>query len=52
MPKQETLANITPNKYYSLDANLKYMHKTQNFITAIIEQEDTQSKIKIPSSEM
>lgn len=48
MPRKETLAAITPNRYYHLEATLKYIHQTENLITAIIEQDNIQRKIKFP----
>ena len=48
MPRKETLAAITPNRYYTLEAKLKYVHETEGCTTAIIEQENTQRKIKFP----
>ena len=48
MPRQENLAAITPNRYYSLEATVKYVHETDGCTTAIIEQENTQRKIKSP----
>jgi len=50
MPRKESLSAIVPNKYYSLDATLKYIHNSSSFITAIIEQDNIQKKIKFPTS--
>lgn len=52
MPRREALINLTPNRYYEIEATLKYKHQTANYTTAIIEQDNTQSKIKIPSSDI
>jgi hypothetical protein len=48
MPRKEVLAAITPNRYYHLEATLKYVHETENLTTAIIEQDNTQKRIKFP----
>lgn len=48
MPRTQHLNNINPNRIYALDAQLLYMHSTPRMTTAIIEQDNTQSKIKIP----
>lgn len=50
MPRTELLSNVSPNHIYSLNAQVKYTHHGANMTTAIIEDENTQSKIKIPHS--
>lgn len=50
MPRTEHLANVSPNHIYSLNAQVKYAHHGLHMTTAIIEDQDTQSKIKIPHS--
>lgn len=53
MPRQELLENITPNKYYTIDATLRYMHTTPNYQTAILESNNKQAKIKLlPGTEV
>lgn len=48
MPKRQPLSNIAPNRYYEIDATLKYKHEGPNTITGIIEQGQVQTKISIP----
>jgi hypothetical protein len=48
MPRQESLSAITPNRYYRLQATLKFKHQTEYFTTAIIEEDSVQRKIKLP----
>lgn len=50
MPRTEHLSNVNANHIYSLNAQVKYMHHTANMTTAIIEDENIQSKIRIPQS--
>ena len=50
MPRTEHLANLSPNHIYALDAQVRYLHHTPNVTTAIIEDDNVQSKIKIPKS--
>lgn len=48
MPRTVHLGDINPNRIYAIDAQLLYMHETPRMTTAIIEQENVQSRIKIP----
>jgi sensor c-di-GMP phosphodiesterase-like protein len=48
MPRRESLAAITPNRFYEIDATLKYQHVGPNSITGIIEENNHQTKIMIP----
>ena len=48
MPRKESLAAIVPNRYYDLEATVKYFHNTEKGTTAIIEQDDVQKKIMLP----
>ena len=48
MPKKENLSALLPNKYYNLQAILKYTHENNGKITAIIEQDNIQKKIMLP----
>ncbi len=41
MPRKESLSQIIPNKFYSIDATIKYKHETENYTTAVIEQDST-----------
>lgn len=50
MPRTEHLSNIQPNKIYALDATVLFKHNTGRTTTAIIQQENSQAKIKIPSA--
>lgn len=50
MPRTEHLNNINTNRIYALDAQLLYKHSTPRMTTAIIEQDNVQSKIKIPNT--
>lgn len=50
MPRTEHLANLNPNRVYALDAQVRYIHHTPNMTTAVIEDDNVQSKIKIPNS--
>lgn len=52
MPRTEHLSNIAPNRIYALDAQVLYKHSAGRTTTAIIEQENSQAKIKIPNSLM
>lgn len=49
MPRKESLATIVPNRYYDLQATVKYFHRTEQGATAIIEQDQVQKKILLPS---
>jgi hypothetical protein len=48
MPRKESLAAIAPNRYYDLQATVKYLHHTEKGTTAIIEQDEVQKKIMVP----
>lgn len=48
MPRRESLAAIVPNRYYDLQATVKYLHQTEKGTTAIIEQDEVQKTIMIP----
>lgn len=50
MPRTEQLSNVNPNRIYALNAQVKYIHHGPNMSTAIIEDDNVQSKIKIPNS--
>lgn len=41
---------MSANRIYALNAKVKYTHHGPNITTAIIEDDDVQSKIKIPHS--
>lgn len=48
MPRKANLSEIIPNRFYEIDATVKYQHVADNVITAVIEQGDIQTKISIP----
>ncbi len=48
MPRRQELSSIIPNRFYEIDATLKYQHVGPNIITGIIEQNNVQTKICIP----
>lgn len=48
MPRKESLATIVPNRYYDLQATVKYFHRTEHGATAVIEQDQIQKKIMLP----
>lgn len=50
MPRTEHLSNVNPNHIYALNAQVKYTHHGPNMTTAVIQDENVQSKIKIPHS--
>ena len=50
MPRQSTLSDIQPNKFYKVTATVKYQHIGEDFITAIIQQDNVQKKILIPKN--
>ena len=52
MPRTEHLNNITPNRIYALDAQVLYKHNTGRTTTAIVRQENSQAKMKIPTALM
>ena len=45
MPRKEPLATITPNRYYDIEATVKYFHRTEHGATAVIEQDQVQKKV-------
>jgi hypothetical protein len=49
MPRKESLAAIVPNRYYDIEATVKYHHNTEKGTTAIIEQDEVQKKIMLPA---
>ena len=49
MPRKESLSIIVPNRYYDLQATVRYLHKTEKGTTAIIEQDEVQKKIMLPA---
>ena len=52
MPRTEHLSNIAPNRIYALDAQVLYTHSTGRTTTAIVGQENSQAKMKIPNALM
>ena len=48
MPRKESLAAIVANRYYDLEATVKYFHHTEKGTTAIIEQDEVQKRIMLP----
>jgi len=50
MPRVEHISNMNANHIYALNAKVMYTHHGPRMTTAIIEDEDVQSKIKIPHS--
>jgi hypothetical protein len=50
MPRTERLSNVQSNHIYAVNAQVKYTHHGPNMTTAIIEDDNIQSKIKIPHS--
>jgi hypothetical protein len=48
MPRKESLSAIVPNRYYDLEATVKYIHHTEKGTTAIIEEDEVQKKIMVP----
>lgn len=49
MPRKESLAAIVPNRYYDIEATVKYFHHTEKGTTAVIEQDEVQKKIMLPA---
>jgi len=49
MPRKEPLAAITTNKYYDIQAAVRYFHRTEHGATAVIEQDLVQKKIILPA---
>ncbi len=47
MPRVEHISNMNANHIYALNAKVMYTHHGPRMTTAIIEDEDVQSKIKI-----
>jgi len=39
MPRKESLATIMPNRYYDIQATVKYFHRAEHGATAVIEQD-------------
>jgi len=50
MPRTEHLSQISQNKVYSIDAQVKYIHHKGNASTVIVEDQGIQGRIKIPQS--
>ena len=48
MPRKESLSAILPNRYYDLQATVKYLHHTEKGTTAVIEENEVQKKIMVP----
>lgn len=48
MPRKESLSAVLPNRYYDLQATVKYLHHTEKGTTAVIEENEVQKKIMLP----
>ena len=51
MPRLEHLENLNQNKTYQVNATIKYLHRGENSMTGILEQENAQSKFCIRNTE-
>lgn len=50
MPRTEQLSQISQNKVYAIDAQVKFIHHKENASTAIVEDNGVQGRIRIPQS--
>lgn len=50
MPRTEQLSQISQNKVYEIDAQVRYVHHKENASTVIVEDNGVQGRIRIPQS--